>query len=76
MQGGTRRFRDVGRSVEVENLIEAQGIADRLGLKQRQTIDSWIDRHDDFPAPLGQWGRTRLWDWLEVEAWAKATGRL
>jgi predicted DNA-binding transcriptional regulator AlpA len=66
----------VSRTVKVENLIEAQGIADRLGLAQRQTIDSWMRRHPDFPRPLGTWGRTRLWDWSEVEAWARRTGRL
>lgn len=65
----------VGRSVEVENLIDAQGIADRLGLAQRQTISSFVSRYPDFPKALGMWGRTRLWDWTEVEAWARQTGR-
>lgn len=65
----------VGRTIEVENLIDAQGIADRLGLAQRQTISSFVSRYPDFPKPLGMWGRTRLWDWTEVEAWARATGR-
>ena len=66
----------MGRSVEVENLIDAQGIADRLGFAQRQTISVYARRYPDFPKPLGMWGRTRLWDWTEVEAWARQTGRL
>lgn len=62
--------------VAVENLIDAQGIADRLGLSHRQNVDNFRRRHPDFPEPLGMWGRTRLWDWTEVEAWARHTGRL
>lgn len=65
----------VGRTVEVENLIDAQGIADRLGLSHRQAISVYMQRYPNFPQPLGMWGRTRLWDWLEVEAWARQTGR-
>jgi predicted DNA-binding transcriptional regulator AlpA len=66
----------VGRTVLVENLIDTQGIADRLGLRQRQTVDSWMRRYPEFPRPIVVLGRTRIWDWTEVEAWARATGRL
>ena len=76
MQASPPKVLVVGRSVEVEDLIDAQGIADRLGLAQRQTINSWIARYPDFPAPLGTWGGARIWEWPQVEAWARATGRL
>ena len=66
----------VGRTVLVENLIDTQGIADRLGLRQRQTVDSWMRRYSEFPRPIVVLGRTRIWDWSEVEAWARATDRL
>lgn len=62
--------------VAVENLVDAQGIADRLDLSHRQNVDNFRRRDPDFPKPLGMWGRTRLWDWTEVEAWARQTGRL
>lgn len=62
--------------VAVENLVDAQSIADRLDLSHRQNVDNFRRRDPDFPEPLGMWGRTRLWDWTEVEAWARQAGRL
>jgi hypothetical protein len=62
----------MGRLVDVDNLVDAQEIADRLGLSHRQNVDNL----KGFPAPLGMWGKTRIWDWSDVQAWARQTGRL
>jgi predicted DNA-binding transcriptional regulator AlpA len=74
MQALSRRVAGVSRTVLVENLIDAPGIADRLGLRQVQTVHSWVARYPDFPAPLCVLGRVRIWDWSEVKAWAESTG--
>jgi hypothetical protein len=44
-------------------------IADLLGVIHQRT--SVIVRMPDFPAPVGREGRSRVWDRLEVESWAK-----
>lgn len=65
-----------GRQVNVDDLVDASTIADRLGLAHRETIGNYVKRYPDFPAPLGMWGRTRIWAWPDVEQWAQRTGRL
>ncbi len=61
--------------VRVDDLVDAQQIADRLKLAQRSSVSNLVLRYEDFPDPLGMWGRTRLWDWNDVEVWARAHGR-
>lgn len=65
-----------GRQVYVEDLVDASTIADRLGLSHRETVSNFVVRYPEFPKALGMWGRTRLWNWPDVEQWAKSTGRL
>jgi len=66
----------MGRQVDVEDLVLLQDIAERLGLAHYQTAHKWRTRYPDFPAPVREWGRIRIWSWSDVEAWARATGRL
>lgn len=66
----------MGRRVDIDDLVAAQQIAERLGLAYVQTVYNWIDRYPDFPAPAWTHGRIRLWLWPEVAAWARETGRL
>jgi predicted DNA-binding transcriptional regulator AlpA len=49
-------------------------IAQRLGV-QRGTVDMWRFRSLHFPEPRWQVGGRPAWDWSDVEAWAKASGR-
>ena len=67
--------RPVGRRVDVDDLVGATEIADRLELAQPQTVHLWRRRYDDFPEPLAQLRQGYLWSWVEVQAWAKRTGR-
>jgi hypothetical protein len=65
----------VPRKVEVTDLVGAAEIADRLGVA-RQMIHIWRQRHPDFPAPVAQLQQAMVWNWPDVERWARATGRL
>lgn len=69
----------VGRQVDVEQLVAARTITDRLGYRNVQVLHFWRNTDDSFPEPVfvfdGLRG-ARLWYWPDVEAWAKATGRL
>lgn len=60
-------------TVRTEDLVDAQGIADLLGLAQRNTVSGYQRRYPDMPRPvidLGK-GRPRLWRRSEIERWAK-----
>jgi glutathione-regulated potassium-efflux system ancillary protein KefG len=64
-------------TVSTEDLIDAQGIADLLGLAQRNTVSLYQRRYPDMPRPvidLGR-GRPRLWLRSEITEWIRVTGR-
>ncbi len=62
--------------VDPEELVGAADIAERLGIAYVETVHSWRRRYPDFPQPAVVRGRLMLWHWPDVEAWARATGRL
>jgi hypothetical protein len=75
----------VGRKVDVDNLVSVSEIATELGVS-RQLVHAWRERHPDFPAPIARLGGedrpgskrkagVLVWNWPDVLAWAKATGR-
>jgi len=66
----------VGRKVDVDDLVSAVEIARRLGVARPQVVYDWRRRHEDFPAPIARLGNVSVWAWPDVEAWARATGRL
>jgi predicted DNA-binding transcriptional regulator AlpA len=54
--------------------VGAAEVATRLGVKP-QTVHTW--RHRNLmPAPRWTVSGQPAWDWAEIEAWAKRTGRL
>jgi hypothetical protein len=58
--------------VATEDLVDAQGVADVLGLSHRNTVSQYQRRYADMPRPildLGE-GRVKLWLRPEVERWA------
>jgi hypothetical protein len=68
----------VGRRVDVDDLVDAQVVAELLGLSRRESVSVYQGRYGDMPRPvvdLGR-GRPRLWLRREIEAWACRTGRL
>lgn len=66
----------MGRKVDVNDLVGAAEIADRLDLAHSQSVHTLRRRHPDFPAPVATLARAHVWSWPDVEAWARATGRL
>jgi hypothetical protein len=66
----------MGRHVDVDNLVGADEIALRLGVARRQAIHLWRRRYPDFPEPIATLKTAMIWDWTDVEHWARTTGRL
>jgi hypothetical protein len=62
--------------VNVEHLVGAKEIADRLGVARPQVVYEWRRRHPGFPDPVVRLSIGLVWSWPDVERWAKATGRL
>lgn len=60
----------------MNDLVGATEIAERLGLSHSQTVHTLRRRYPDFPHPVASLQRAHVWDWNDVQAWAKATGRL
>jgi glutathione-regulated potassium-efflux system ancillary protein KefG len=63
----------VGRQVDTDDLIDAQGVADLLGLSQRNTVSLYQRRYPDMPRPVVDLGRGSCKMWLrsEITIWDK-----
>jgi predicted DNA-binding transcriptional regulator AlpA len=66
----------MGRRIDVDHLVGALDIARRCGVKRPQLIHDWRRRYRQFPKPIAKFGGALVWDWREVERWARRTGRL
>lgn len=66
----------MARKVDVTDLVGAHEIAVRLGVARPQVVHEWRRRHPDFPQPIATLVTAMIWDWNDIERWAKATGRL
>ena len=61
----------MGRHIDTDDVIDAQGMADLLGLAQRNTVSLYQRRYPSMPRPiidLGH-GRCKLWLRSEVDKW-------
>ncbi len=59
-------------TVDTEDLLDTQGVAEILGLAHRNTVTQYQRRYADMPKPvfdLGP-GRVKLWLRSEIERWA------
>jgi len=67
----------VGRRVDVDDLIDTQGVAKLLGLAHRNSVSTYLHRYPDMPRPVVDFpeSRTRLWLRSEVVAWDQQTRR-
>lgn len=55
--------------------VGAAEVADKLGVKPG-TVATWRQRGVGFPEPRWTVGGDAAWNWPDVEAWARETGRL
>jgi hypothetical protein len=66
----------MGRKVDVDDLVSAHEIADRLHVGRPSVVHDWRYRALEFPAPVTVLGSVLVWLWPDVEAWARETGRI
>lgn len=62
--------------MDADDLVGTAEIAKRLKARNPELVHDWRRRHPDFPQPVAHLRIGYVWAWPEVEAWAKATGRL
>lgn len=69
----------MGRKVDVDLLVGANEIAQRLGFRHPQTVHYYKNHDPAFPKPILAVGggkiSTQIWYWPEVERWARGAGR-
>jgi glutathione-regulated potassium-efflux system ancillary protein KefG len=70
----------VGRKVDIDELVDARGVAEILGLSHPNTVSVYQHRHADMPGPALDLGERRVKLWLrsEIAAWVaklEAEGR-
>ena len=67
----------VGRKVDLDELIDVNGVAAILGLSHRNTVTTYLRRYADMPRPVVEFkaSRVRLWLRSEIVDWAETTGR-
>ena len=58
--------------VDTNDLIDARGVAEILGLSHPNNVSVYRHRHADMPTPVVSLGRGRCMLWLrpEIEQWA------
>jgi glutathione-regulated potassium-efflux system ancillary protein KefG len=64
----------MGRFIDTDDVIDAQGVAELLGLAQRNTVSAYQRRYPAMPRPvvdLGQ-GRCKLWLRTDIARWRSA----
>jgi glutathione-regulated potassium-efflux system ancillary protein KefG len=67
----------MGRRLDRDDLVDAQAVAQILGLAQRNTVSLYQRRYPDMPRPvidLGR-GRCKMWQRTEITDWALRAGR-
>lgn len=67
----------MGRNVDTDDLIDAQGVAEMLGLAQRNTVSLYQRRYTSMPRPvvdLGS-GRCKMWLRSDIEEWDEARNK-
>ena len=64
---------NVGRKLDVDQLVGAQEIADLLGITRQRVHQLRLS--PGFPEPVVRMAMGLAWYWPDVEAWARKTGR-
>lgn len=62
-------------NVDPADLLDANEVAELLGLAHRQAVSTYRTRYDDFPDPVVKKQRCMLWRRQDVEQWAESHPR-
>ncbi|MGH9267354.1 MAG: hypothetical protein ACRD0D_04170 [Acidimicrobiales bacterium] len=64
-------FVTMSRYLDAEDLIDAKGVAELLGLAQRNTVSAYQRRYPAMPRPVVNLGKgcCKLWLGSEIEVW-------
>jgi hypothetical protein len=62
--------------VSPKYLEGAHEIAECFNLSHAQSVHTIRKRHPDFPGPVATLKTALIWDWCDVERWAKMTNRI
>jgi glutathione-regulated potassium-efflux system ancillary protein KefG len=64
--------------IDTDDLVDAQGVADLLGLAQRTAVSVYQGRYPDMPRPIVNLGpgSSRLWSRAAMMKWAREKGRI
>lgn len=67
----------MSRKVDLDDLIDAQEVANLLGLAQRNSVALYLKRYDTMPRPVidRSSSRIRLWLRSEILAWDRARAK-
>jgi glutathione-regulated potassium-efflux system ancillary protein KefG len=58
--------------VDIDDLVDAHGVAQMLGLSHPNTVSVYQHRYEEMPRPVIDLGRGRVKLWLrpEIEEWS------
>ena len=61
----------MGRSVDLDDLIDVGEVAALLGLAHKNSVTTYLRRYEDFPAPVLEFaeGKCRAWVRQDIEFW-------
>ena len=57
----------MGKRVDIDDLIDANGVAKLLGLAHRNTVSVYQHRYPDMPRPVLNFGNGRVKVWLKPD---------
>lgn len=62
---------DMGRNIDVDDLLSATEVAKLLGFSMRQVVSTYARRYESFPRPavVKSNGHTQLWAREDIEEW-------
>jgi predicted DNA-binding transcriptional regulator AlpA len=55
--------------IDTGDLLDANDVAELLGLAHRQAVSTYRGRYPDFPEPIVEKARCVLWRRTDIEAW-------
>jgi predicted DNA-binding transcriptional regulator AlpA len=66
----------MGRLVDLDDITDAAGVAEIIGLSRGSNVSVYRNRYPDFPEPVVDLGTGRCLLWLrsDIQTWKRARG--